>query len=156
MNIVNSNELTHGQSFGRYVTPTLSIESGGRSSLSQPSLVFLHPSFSLFLVSCFFFRSGRNFNDDASGLINNRSNDTSRSSSDVIVVVIVFVDLSLWMKKYTLSLRTSLHYGLLCRGERLFWLLLTRLHRTNTLKAPVSHSTSLLNNNTARTRLIIT
>ena len=33
--------------------------------------------------------------------------------------------------------------------RRLFWLLLTtRLHRTNTLKAPVSHSTSLLNNNT--------
>lgn len=94
MNIVNSNELTHGQSFGRYVTPTLSIESGGRSSLSQPSLVFLHPSFSLFLVSCFFFRSGRNFNDDASGLINSRSNAT-RSSSDVIVVVIVFVDLYL-------------------------------------------------------------
>ena len=104
----NSNEVTHGQSFGRYVTPTLSIESGGRSSLSQPSLVFLHPSFSLFLVSCFFFRSGRNFNDDASGLINSRSNGT-RSSRDVIVGVIVFVDLSLWMKKHTLSLRTSLH-----------------------------------------------
>ena len=99
----NSNEVTHGQSFGRYVTPTLSIESGGRSSLSHPSLVFLHPSFSLFLVSCFFFRSGRNFNDDASGLIDSNSNAT-RSSRDVIVGVIVFVDLSLWIEVRSLCL----------------------------------------------------
>ena len=46
--------MTHGHALGRCVTPTLSIESGGRSSRSHPSFVFLHPSLALFF--CFRWR----------------------------------------------------------------------------------------------------
>ncbi len=42
------NLMTHGHALGRFVTPTLSIESGGRSSRSHPSFVFRHPSLALF------------------------------------------------------------------------------------------------------------
>ena len=40
--------MTHGHALGRCVTPTLSIESGGRSSRSHPSFVLRHPSLALF------------------------------------------------------------------------------------------------------------
>ena len=94
--VVINETTTYGQSCGRYVTPTLSIEFGARSRRIHPSFVRLYPSRARF----FFFGSRRKLNaEQFSDPLNDKANTRSNLVTPFGVMTIeerVFIAVRFW------------------------------------------------------------